>query len=231
VNPVGMEPPRAPPPAGTSSTTVVWIIVAALFGLLLVCGLGGAVGFLAYKRSAAGLSSAGSSLTGAATTRSFTSRDGIVSLVAPSNWKPIGGDDVSAAVDLGICSAAEDVLVFNVNESSGDFEHELLLGGYADIVKNLYRENMRATFHDGETMKLAGYPAVRFPFEGSYGGIRLRGFLFALKSPKNFHHLVVATVPSDYDRLIGTGLRVVSTMTVVTPNGAPSAPPPAASRL
>ena len=233
MNPVGPEPPREAPPraTGTSSTTVVWIVVASLFGLLLVCGVGGAVGFFAYKRSAAGLSSAGSSLAGVATAHTFTSRDGIVSMVAPTSWKPIGGDDVSAAVDLGISSAAEDVLVFNVNESVGDFENELALGAYADIVKNLYRENMKATFRGTETIELAGYPAVRFPFEGSYGGIRLRGFLFALKSPKSFHHLVVATVPSDFDRLIGTGLGVVATMRIVTPNRAIPSPAPPASRL
>jgi hypothetical protein len=195
-----------------------------VLGLLFLCGLGGAAGYVAYRLKApAAASSADASV---ATTRTFTSRDGIVSVVAPATWKPIGGDDLSPAVDLGACSAAEDVLVFNVNETAGDFESDLSVAAYAELVKKLYRTNMKATFRGAEAVDVAGYPALRFPFDGSYSGIRLRGFLFALRSPKTFHHLVVATVPSDYDRLIGEALAVVATTTIVpplTPEPAPSA--------
>ena len=145
-------------------------------------------------------------------------------MVAPSGWKPIGGDDLSPAVDLGVCSAAEDVLVFNVNEAASDFEDEFTVAAYAELVQGLYRENMKATFGDPAPIALAGYPAMRFPFEGSYGGIRLRGFLFALKSPRNFHHFVLATVPSEYDRLIGSGIAVVGSTTIAVPVTSPAAP-------
>jgi hypothetical protein len=197
-----------------------------VLGLLFLCGVGGAAGYVAYRlKTPAGASSADASV---ATTRIFTSRDGLVSVVAPATWKPIGGDDLSPAVDLGVCSADDDALVFNVNETAGDFENDLSLAAYAELVKNLYRTNLKATFRGAEAVDVAGYPALRFPFDGSHSGVRLRGFLFALRSPKNFHHLVVATVPSDYDRLIGEALAVVATTTIVpplTPEPAPSATP------
>ncbi|HEX6764596.1 MAG TPA: hypothetical protein VF103_03940 [Polyangiaceae bacterium] len=237
MNPVGIEPPREAQPASTSSNAVVWIVVISIVGVLFLCGIGGAVGVILYKRNAAGLT--GPASAGPTAKQTFTSRDGIVSMVAPSTWKRIGGDDLSPAVDLGVCSAAEDVLVFNVNEAASDFEEHLGVGEYAEIVKKLYGQNMKATFRGAETLELAGYPATRFPFEGSYGGIRLRGYLFALRSSANFHHVVVATVPSDFDRLIGTGLSVVSTMTIGAPragtaptqSGTNAKPAPAASRL
>jgi hypothetical protein len=200
-------------------------VLATVFviGMLLVCGAGGGVAYYLHKKAPLAVASAPGSI---AASRTFTSRDGIVSMVAPSGWKPLGGDDLSPAVDLGVCSATEDVLVFNVNEAASDFEDEFTVAAYAELVQNLYRENMKAAFRDAEPIELAGYPAVRFPFEGSYGGIRLRGFLFALKSPKNFHHFVLATVPSEYERLIGSGIAVVGSARIAAPptsNAAPTA--------
>jgi uncharacterized membrane protein len=201
------------------------VVLAAVFvlGVLLVCGVGGGVAYYLHKRGPAAAASPSASV---AATRTFTSRDGIVAMIAPSGWKPIGGDDLSPAVDLGVCSAAEDVLVFNVNEAASDFEDDFTVAAYAEIVQKLYRENMKATFRNAEPIELAGYPALRFPFEGSYSGIRLRGFLFALKSPRNFHHVVLATVPSDYARLIGSGMAVVASTKITVPptsNAAPTA--------
>jgi len=193
-------------------------VAVSLVGVLLLCGASGGFAYYLHRQKLAAAGSASADAASAAA-RTFTSRDGMVSLVAPPDWKPIGGDDLSPAVDLGVCSRAEDVLIFNVNEAASDFEDDLELGAYAELVKGLYRENMGATFRAVETLEVAGYPAQRFPFEGAYGGIRLRGFLFALKSTKNFHHFVLATVPSDYERLIGTGLAVMATCTIVLPPG------------
>ena len=198
---------------------MIAIVAAAVVGLLLLCGAGAALGFFLHERKSALAIASAISADASAPTRTFTSRDGVVSLVTPSDWKTIGGDDLSPAVDLGVCSNAEDILIFNVNETAGDFEDDLGLAAYAELVKGLYRENMSATFRNVEMLDLAGYPAQRFPFEGSYGGIRLRGFLFALKSTKNFHHFVLATVPSDYDRLVGVGLAVMATATIISPAG------------
>jgi hypothetical protein len=194
-----------------------------------MCAGSGAGAYYLGKKAPAALSGAAAAVAAPVRTKTFTSRDGIVSLVTPDDWKAIAGTDLSPAVDLGVCSASEDVLVFDVNEPGIDFEDGLNVTGYGELVKKAYEETMKATFGAASAVKLAGYPAARIPFDGSYGGIRLRGFFFLLKSPENFHHLVVATVPSDYPRLIGDGLRVVESATVVTPP-AGIAPAPDAGR-
>lgn len=201
------------------------MVLATVFviGGLLVCGVGGGVAYYLHKTGPLSKASASASAS-ASPTRAFTSRDGVVSIVAPSGWKLLGGDDLSPAVDLGVCSAAEDVLLFNVNEAASDFEEELTVAAYAELVQKLYRQNMKATFRDAEPIELAGYPAMRFPFEGAYEGIRLRGFLFALRSPQNFHHVVLATIPSEYERLVGSGIAVTSSMTITVPPTSNAAP-------
>lgn len=217
MQPGGFEPRPQPPSPPTSSAATAWIIAAAVLAFLLMCGGSGAAAYYLRKKAPPGLSGAAAAVGAPARTKTFTSRDGLVSMVTPDDWKAIAGTDLSPAVDLGVCSASEDVLVFVVNEPGVDFEDGLTVGDYGELVKKAYKDTMKATFGVGIGVKLAGYPATKLPFNGSYGGIRLRGFFFLLKSPENFHHVVVATVPSDYPRLIGDGLRVVETATVVTP--------------
>src|SRR5262245_22084910 len=135
-----MEPPRGAQPASTSSNAGVWIVALSVLGLLFLCAISVAVGVALYRH---GTGLAGTAASGPAAKPQFKARDGIVTMVAPSTWKRIGGDDLSPAVDLGVCSAAEDVLVFNVNEAASDFDSELDVGAYAEIVKKLYGKSMK----------------------------------------------------------------------------------------
>jgi hypothetical protein len=101
-----------------------------------------------------------------------------------------------------------------VTEKGSDFESTFGLSDYGELVRKLYAEKLAASIHVADSARVGGTPALRFPFEGVYKGVRVKGFLYVTKGKSDFVHALAFTISSDFQRLKPRLLSVMESATV-----------------
>lgn len=125
---------------------------------------------------------------------------GILTLRVPEAWRFQNRADENGGMVSAL--AAPDGSGFAwMTEKGSDFAAGFSLPEYAEAMRTVYENRLATNIKPAEPATLGGMPAMRSAIEGTYKGLRVKGYLYVAKGRSDFCHLVAFAPPSKFDVL------------------------------
>ena len=137
---------------------------------------------------------------------------GNVTLLVPRSWS-VRAKNTGSSISI-LIGSPEGAVLAAVTESVADFDSQLDLPGYTEILRAVYTTKFEASLGPVEATTIGGVPAQRVSFEGSERGVRLKGYIYLANTEVAFCHIVTYTSPSKFDELEAALVRAVERSTI-----------------
>lgn len=125
--------------------------------------------------------------------------DNSCKLTVPGNWQT--RTDLQEDAILQAANTFSEQYVVVINESKTDFSEDTSLPDYAELLKGATKQNVSdITFSEIKNIQINGLPAVQYEGEGTVEKIKIKWIFNIIDSGKNYHQLVLWTLPSKYEK-------------------------------